>query len=489
MKLALCLLPFLVLATMNSAGYRYGASDQAFYAPAMLKASDPALYPRDSPLIRSQSRLTLADNIIGPIARRFRIPMPALFVALQVLALALLAAAGLSIGQTMYRSASAPIALLALLTLRHAISKSGTNTLEGYFHPRQLAFALGALGIASFLRGRWTATAALAAIAFALHPTTALWIGVWLAVAMLVEGRADRRVRSYGTVGAFACVAVAAWAIAAGPLAGRLSPMDREWLETLAAKDYLFPLGWPASAWLVNLAYVPLIVWIYRRRRDAGLLVRYETGLAAGCLFLVAIFLVLLPFNAARIALAIQLQPARIFWMVDFLAAVYVVWAAAEWVRPSARRARLAAVALLAVSVARGSYIMLIEFPERRLVQATIPDDDWGRAMAWARSSSKNTGWLAHPEHAVRYGTSVRVAGERDVFVEAIKDGAVGMYDRAVALRTRDRVRELGDFDTLTPDHARAIARRYGLDYAITEQQLALPQVFASGRLKVYDLH
>ena len=34
--------------------------------------------------------------------------------------------------------------------------------------------------------------------------------------------------------------------------------------------------------------------------------------------------------NAARVALAIQLQPARIFWMLDFTATVYVVWALAE---------------------------------------------------------------------------------------------------------------------------------------------------------------
>ncbi len=36
--LAVSLLPFVLLATLNSAGYRYGASDQAFYAPAILEA-------------------------------------------------------------------------------------------------------------------------------------------------------------------------------------------------------------------------------------------------------------------------------------------------------------------------------------------------------------------------------------------------------------------------------------------------------------------
>jgi len=34
---ALMLVPFIALATLNSGGYRYGASDQAFYQPAVLK--------------------------------------------------------------------------------------------------------------------------------------------------------------------------------------------------------------------------------------------------------------------------------------------------------------------------------------------------------------------------------------------------------------------------------------------------------------------
>jgi len=36
---------------MNSAGYRYGASDQAFYIPAIVRHLEPADFPRDAPLI------------------------------------------------------------------------------------------------------------------------------------------------------------------------------------------------------------------------------------------------------------------------------------------------------------------------------------------------------------------------------------------------------------------------------------------------------
>ena len=453
--------------------------------PPILKSIDPTLYPRDSALIRSQARLTLVDDVLGPLARVTGVSLPAAFAVLHVASLCLLAFAGFRIAGVLYRTEWAAVALMAALTLRHAIIKSGTNTLEGYFHPRQLAFGFGALAISSFLGGRYAVMWVLVAVAGALHPTTALWFAIWLGVATVL---AEPRLRRPTAAAVVVAAAVAAWALVAGPLAGRLVRMDAVWLETLASKDYLFPLTWPATAWLVNLGYIPIVIWIFRRRQAAGLLVAREGALVAGCLSLVLVFAATLPFNAARLALAIQLQPARMFWMLDFLAVVYVIWAAAEGAAASPRRARTVAVAIVVLSLVRGAYIMLVEFPDRRVAQIDVGDGDWARAMAWARTTRTDSGWLADPGHAARYGTSVRVAARRDVFVEAIKDGAVGMYDRAVAARTRERVEAIGEFTTLTPERARELAQQYDLDYLVSERPLDLPVEFSSGPLKIYRL-
>jgi hypothetical protein len=482
---ALSLFPFILLATLNSAGYRYGASDQAFYGPAVLKRADPALFPRDSALIDSQAKLTLVDDVVGPLARVSGVSLPVIFAVLHLAALGSLAWAAARIGGSLYRTQWAVVGLMAALTLRHAITRSGTNTLEGYFHPRQLSFAIGALAVSTFLRGGTAAALALVAGAWALHPTTGLWFAIWLGIAAFV---ADRRSRLPVLAIAAAAVLAGGWALTNGPLAGRLTTMDQLWLETLTSKDYLFPLDWPAFAWVINLSYVPLILWVYSRRRSAGVLVPREGALVAGCLSLLLVFAVALPLNSARFALAIQLQPARIFWMLDFLAVIYVVWALAEGLAATEIRARMVTLGLAVLSVVRGSYVMFVEFPDRPIARLGVEDNDWGRAMAWARASDRRSGWLADPVHAVRYGTSVRVAGERDVFVEAIKDAAVGMYDRTVALRTRERSEEIGDFGALTPDRARAIAARYGLDYLVTERELTLPIAFSSGAIRIYRL-
>ena len=278
------LVVFIALATCNSGGYRYGASDQAFYQPAVRATQDPGLFPRDRALIISQAKLTLVDESVALAARFTTLPLPILFLALYITSLVLLAAGAWSIGRQLYGSTWTCVALLIALTLRHAIARSGTNTLEGYFHPRQLAFALGTLAIASFLRARKWPVLLLVAAAGAIHPTTALWFAIWLGVATVVVDRSSRLV-----IGTIAVMAVAGglWTLTSGPLAGRLQPMDPEWLATLVSKDYLFPLAWPAYAWLFNLGTVAVLGGAYLLRRRMGFTDDRERALVAGCFSLI----------------------------------------------------------------------------------------------------------------------------------------------------------------------------------------------------------
>ncbi len=479
---AACLLPFLLLATLNSAGYRYGASDQAFYIPAVLLRLDPSLYPRDRAVLSAQAPLTGADELVAAVVRASGLSVPATCAVLYVVSLVLLALAAWLIAGVVYGTSWAGVALLAALTLRHAVPDSGTNTLEGYFHPRQLAFAFGALAIAAFLRRRVGAVVGLLAAAAVLHPTTTMWFAICIGVAALV---AERRLRTAIAVVAVVASAGAAWALTVGPLAARLAVMDQAWLATLADKQYLFPLRWSWDAWLVNIAYLPVILWIHRRRARAGVATLHERGLVAGCVALVVVFACAVPFNTAAVALAVQLQPGRVFWVIDFVAVVSLVWLLGEG---SVVRARWLTAALLLVSVARGAYLKGVMFPDRPVAEIYVRDDDWGRAMAWAQGTDIASGWLADPVHAAMYGTSVRLAGRRDVLVEALKDGALGMYDRAVAMRTQERLEAIGDFGKMTPSHARVLAARYGLDYLITEQTLDLPVAFTSGAISVYAI-
>lgn len=67
---------FGLAATANSGGYRYGVSDQAFYASAVLKDLHPSLFPRDTLLLETQSRLQLSDEILAGLSRLTGVEVP-----------------------------------------------------------------------------------------------------------------------------------------------------------------------------------------------------------------------------------------------------------------------------------------------------------------------------------------------------------------------------------------------------------------------------
>ena len=497
------------LAILNCGGYLYGASDQAFYVPALLRQIDPSLFPRDRILLDAQDRLMAVNWLMGALVRATGISVPVLLLVGYLAGMVALFAGSIRVGRLFFASSWSTAAFGLALTLRHRISRTGANTLEAYFQPRMLAFAVGMFAVAAILRRRHLTALALVAVAALLHPTTALWFGLWAGVAALVDGSAS--LRRGLALGAVAGVAAAGWAVLVGPLAGRLGRMDEAWVATLATKDYIFPHQWPWWAWGVNLLYPLVIVALFRARRRADAVAPGERGLVVGAVALATTFLLAVPLIEARVALAVQLQVSRLFWMLDVAATAYVIWLIGEW-RPAldlskddARREppggsrkpgawgawpRPALVcALLAVaSLGRGTYTKWVDHPERAVVQMRLPAGDWNEAMEWLAHQPVGVHVLADPGHAWRYGSSVRLAAGRDLFLEEVKDVALAMYSREVAMRVRERLAEGVDLATITPGRALALAAKYDLDYLVTDRPIDLPVAFTAGRFTIHEL-
>jgi hypothetical protein len=74
------------------------------------------------------------------------------------------------------------------------------------------------------------------------------------------------------------------------------------------------------------------------------------------------------------------------------------------------------------------------------------------------------------------------------VLLEEVKDSALAIYSRDVAERVVDRTAAIGDFGAMTAEQARALARRYDLDYLVTEADLPLPILYRNDRFRVYAL-
>ena len=495
--------------------------DQAFYIPVVVRSLDPALFPRDGALIDAQGRLMVVDEVLAGLARTFGLSVEALFLLGYVVSLLIIWAGLVLIGTRVYRSQWAVVALAAAFAMRHRIPRTSVNSFEPYFSTRMLAFGVGMLAIAALLRRRPWLAIALVGLAAPIHVTTALWFAVLVGTALAVLDAKFRRVVVAGA--AIAAVVLAA-AVAAGPLRGTMTRMDETWLQAVASKDSLFASDWPAWAWAANLGFFALLWWADRTRARRGDATAEDRALVWGAGALVALFLVTLPFVEIGVSLAVQFQISRVFWLVELLALIYVIAivcdsravsasakasakprrssptaseggkarAATDHLSRAARtftgRGPIVALVLLLFATGRGLYVMLVERPERALFEVRLPDSPWEDAMAWLRRQPADARVLADPGHGWKYGTSVRVSAERDVLLEEVKDSALAIYSRDVARQFVDRVQAIGDFGSLTPERAHELARRYDLDFLVTEADLALPVAYRNDQFRIYSL-
>jgi len=509
LTLLLACVAFTVLVTANSGGYRYGVADQAFYIPAVLRHLDPALFPRDRALIDGQSRLLVLDEIAAWLVTHTGVSLPVVFLAGYVATTLIMAAASWLLARRFGLGRVTSLAFVLALTLRHQVLGTGVNTFEGHFHPRVLAFALGLGAVAAITGRRLAAALTLVGLAVLVHPTTGGWFAVWTSVAWVAMTRRGDRLRLRALPLVVLAGLVGVLSVWAGLLVNPLERMDPAWTAAFAWKDYLFIGDWSATTWLANALIVSLIPAGYAWRRRAGVSVAGEGAIVAGCLVLVAAFLASLPLAWARVALALQLQPSRVLWAAETLALLYAVWAVSEAGGPrlagsaangggggggggggATRRAWALACVLALASIGRGYYGLEVEHPERTLVRVDLQEDlPWIGALRWARDHTAPAAHvLADPAHAWKYGVSVRVGAERDVFLEEVKDAAIALYARATATRVVGRTQALGVFETLDEDRARALAQEFDLDYLISERPLALPVAHAQQGFTVYRL-
>jgi hypothetical protein len=483
--LVLALAFVLIVGTANAGGYRFGVSDQAFYIPAVEMVAGTASFPRDRAVFGAQMRFWLGDEALGSLVALTGVSVDHLFAALYVASTAGLALAVATLARALGCGPWTIALALVLLTLRHRIARTGANSLEGYFHPRMLAFACGVAATAMAVQLRWQRAVFWTAVAAVVHSSTAVWFAGALATAAWWPRRLTTGGRRVGV--AVGAIAVVAWLFAAF----RLPRMDDAWLAVLGDRDYLFSLDWPAYAWATNLSYLLLLMVIVRTRARAGLTRAGEEAVVAGFVALVVSFFATLPLTGLRTAFAVQLQANRVFWLLDVFVMVYLAWWLSEHLgsrRPQMRKAVLAA--MLAGATARAVFVLAET--DRPLARVSLAGDPyWLDAMEWLGRQDDDWHVLADPAHAWKYGVSVRAAARRDTPLELGKDPAMAMYDRDLAMRVAERRALLAGFDSLSSvEQVRALDAQLDLDAFVdrADRQFDLPVLYRNARFVVYDL-
>jgi hypothetical protein len=324
------------------------------------------------------------------------------------------------------------------------------------------------------------------AVTALVHPTTAIWFGALVAVGTAVApGPASITARVAGATVA----AIAAMVMMIGVMRPDFGVMDAAWRQALQEKTYLFAAEWPASAWLLNLAYPVVIGMIYRRRRRTGRAAPAEAALVAGVFALVAAFLVSTALTAAGITAVVQLQVSRVFWLLDALTAAYFAWWLVDDVAAPRPHLQIAVVTMLALLSAGRGYYLLGNQSDRPLARMGLPPGGWSDAMTWLRNRPEPWHVLADPAHGWLYGSSVRVAALKDTWLELSKDSAMALYDRRAAMRTAERRAAIPE-PWVTDAAVQVLDGKYGLDVFVLDSAIALdrPVLYRNQDFVIYDL-
>ena len=264
--------------------------DQAFYLPAVHRHLAPESFPRDRLIIDDQDRLNVFTTASSRRARHGR-PGGGLFPGTYVASLVLLFGAA-RLAAWLGLSRWARLAAWRRSRSSTGSGMTGANRLEGYGHPRVLAFAIGLWAVVSVARAPG-----------GLSPS-------WPRRSSSTRRRrcgsgSGSASRSSRTARRPWLTAAAAGAAALPPgrsLRARSSPgvvMDAEWLGVVGGKDYLFPDAWPPAPGRWPSPTSPRWPAVRVRAPATGRRAA-RTALVAGLAALLFVFAATLPRRGAR---------------------------------------------------------------------------------------------------------------------------------------------------------------------------------------------
>ena len=304
-------------------GYFYGVSDQLLYIPVIQKILDSSLYQNDILFEQQSGYYTLFLYVIAYLSKIFS--MEWVFFIAYFISRFVLFYSIYRISVYLFKSEyTGYIAILLCF-----ISKPIGGTAAGSTHfltLRTFTEPITLLAIWLFLERKYIWTAIISAVAFQIHPITAI------APIMAIMGYTVFNFKKIGGKNVIKSISV--FALAMSPLLLKVllskgtNPSDlslfskapEDWLGILKMRNtYTFPSMWNKEAWRFTILYPVLFAFSFI---FAGIERRYEAIwiVSAGlfCLLISYVFGERFP-----IPLIVQLQVARGIFVITFMALIY----------------------------------------------------------------------------------------------------------------------------------------------------------------------
>jgi hypothetical protein len=304
-------------------GYQFGVSDQLLYIPVIHKILDPGLYQNDMLFEQQSGYYTLFLYITAYLTKIFG--MEWTFFILYFIATFILFFSVYKISISLFRSEWTGYIAIALCFLTRPIGGTAAGGTP-FLTLRTFALPVTLLAVWLFFERRYVWTAIVSAIAFLIHPLTAI------APIMAIMGYIVFNFKTIGKINVIK--SLSAYALTMLPLLLKVliseqtnyndlslfSAAPKDWLDILKMRNtYTFPSMWKVEDWKFTISYPVLFIFSFI---FSGIKPRFEAIwlVGAGLLTLLISYVF---GDLYPVPLVVQLQMARGIFMITFISLIY----------------------------------------------------------------------------------------------------------------------------------------------------------------------
>ena len=470
---------YLLLAVFTAAaiavqGYHPAVEDAEIYAPGILKALRPSLFPYNSQFFQSHASMTIFPNLVAGSIRLTHLPPGWAFFAWQIITSFLLLWACLRIARLCFAEDFAAWCGVALTASLFALPVAGTALLivDPYLTTRSFSTPCALLAIACVLERRYFSAIVVILFTAAIHPLMAVYAATFLAVLITLKFFPSS-------------IRIPEWIPDLSP--ALFPPVTSQYHAILQTRRYFFLSNWAWYEWLGLLApFAVLLAFV----RLAG---RYCLGpmrlLCRSLVIYGVLFMGLAVFIARQENLA-EIQPLRFLHLLYVMMFLFAGGLIGKFLlKKSSWR-----WALLFVPLCAG-----MAYSQDRLTPASqhfeVPGrpsrNAWVQAFKWVRHNTpENAYFVLDPRYMALPGEDqhgFRALAQRSALADAVKDsGAASMFP-ALASRWTEQVNAQKGWEAFRREDFLRLKKDYGVDWVVVQSPgvPGLPCPYVTSRLLV----
>jgi hypothetical protein len=451
------LLAAFTFAAIAVQGYHPAVEDAEIYAPGILKALHPSLFPYNSQFFQLHASMTIFPNLIADSIRLTHLPPSPAFFAWQIVTSFLLLWACLRIARLCFAENFAAWCGVALTASLFALPVAGTALLivDPYLTTRSFSTPCALLAVASILERRHFSALFWILFTAAIHPLMAVYAATFLAVLITLK-LFPFPFRVPGGIPNLS--------------RGLFPPVTSQYHAILQTRPYFFLSNWAWYEWLGLLAPFAVLMVFARlaRRHCLGPMDLLCQSLAVyGGLFTAVAALISRQENLAEI------QPLRFLHLLYVIMFLFAGGLIGKFLlKESPWRWTLLFVPLCA-GMAYAQDRLTPSSPHFEL-PGRQSKNTWVQAFKWVRHNTPENAYFAlDPRYMALPGEDqhgFRAIAQRSALADAVKDsGAASMFP-ALAFPWTDQLNAQRGWETFHRDDFLRLKKDYGVDWIVIQR-------------------